>query len=188
MATKSTPYEIKHQDIPGSYAKNVDFEEAFRKIFKALKDHIDDKKYNKALKDFILLVQLANGMRISEAIEACKKIIENEIYELQLEALKGGGARIVRVPPQVPRNWISKLKKVEKWPSKDAIIMYSKRTFGINTHALRHAFITYLARKGVSPQLIARLTGHKKLDMILTYTSKAKAEDIHKKILEELEG
>jgi len=184
---KSTSYEIKHQEIPGSYAKNVDFQEAFKKIFKALRDHIEDKKYNKALKDFILLVQLANGMRISEAIEATKKIIENETYELQLEALKGGEARIVRVPPQVPKNWISKLKKADKWPSKDAVIMYCKRTFGVNTHALRHSFITYMAKKGIPPQLIARMTGHKKLDMILRYTSKAKAEEVHKAVLEELE-
>jgi len=185
MAKKST-YEISHQEVPKSYAKNVDFEEAFKKILKALSDHIEDKKYNKALKDFILLIQLANGMRISEAIEAAKKIIEDGIMELQMESLKHGDVRVVRVPPQVPRVWISKLRRVSEYPSRNAVIMYCKRTFGVNTHALRHAFITYMAKRGVPPQLIARITGHKKLDMILRYTSKAKAEDIHRKILEDL--
>jgi integrase len=58
---------------------------------------------------------------------------------------------------------------------------YLHRRLGINAHSLRYAFITYMLRKGVSPSIIAAITGHKNLNMILKYTERKEAE----KVLEE---
>jgi site-specific recombinase XerD len=55
---------------------------------------------------------------------------------------------------------------------------YAKKTYGFNTHALRYAFVTYLLRRGVSPSIIAKITGHRSLDYILHYTEVKTAEDI----------
>jgi len=44
--------------------------------------------------------------------------------------------------------------------------------------SLRYAFVTYLLSKGVSPSFIARITGHRNLSHILTYTEMKTAEDI----------
>ena len=54
----------------------------------------------------------------------------------------------------------------------------SRRYRGFNSHSLRYAFITYMAKKGVAPQIIAKMTQHAKLDYILHYTSTQKAERI----------
>ena len=61
--------------------------------------------------------------------------------------------------------------------------MWYKRNLDFNTHALRYAFITYLAKQGYSAQLIAKMTGHKKVDYILHYTEKVEAEEILQKII-----
>jgi site-specific recombinase XerD len=69
-----------------------------------------------------------------------------------------------------------RLAKVRK--PKNAIAVYTRKTYGFNTHALRYAFITHLLKKGVSPSIIARITGHASLDYILHYTELKTAEDI----------
>ncbi|MEM4155997.1 MAG: hypothetical protein QXQ38_04645 [Archaeoglobaceae archaeon] len=43
---------------------------------------------------------------------------------------------------------------------------------------MRYAFISYLAKRGVSPQIIAKITRHSKLDMILNYTQEKLADEI----------
>jgi len=48
----------------------------------------------------------------------------------------------------------------------------------LRSHALRYAFITHLLKKGVSPSIIARITGHTSLNYILHYTETKTAEDI----------
>jgi len=53
---------------------------------------------------------------------------------------------------------------------------------GINRHSLRYAFITYLLRKGISPSLIAKITRHKNLNYILTYTQQKTADKILEKL------
>jgi integrase len=58
---------------------------------------------------------------------------------------------------------------------------YLHRRLRINAHSLRYAFITYMLRKGVSPSIIAAITGHKNLNMILKYTERKEVE----KVLEE---
>lgn len=60
----------------------------------------------------------------------------------------------------------------------DKVYHYAKKTYGFNTHSLRYAFISYLAKLGVQPQLIAKITQHSKLDMILNYISQITANQI----------
>ncbi len=77
--------------------------------------------------------------------------------------------------------WLSGTEK-----PKEAIKSYCRRTYGFNTHSLRYAFITYLARKGVAPQIIAKITGHRDLSHILTYTERKTAEDLLRDLFREL--
>ncbi|RLE98603.1 MAG: hypothetical protein DRJ96_00580 [Thermoprotei archaeon] len=65
------------------------------------------------------------------------------------------------------------VKRIKTW---------CRRFLGYNTHALRYAFIGYMARRGVAAQLVARITGHVKLDYILHYTQRVRAEEILEKI------
>ena len=62
---------------------------------------------------------------------------------------------------------------------------FSKKNFGISTHNLRYAFITHMAKKGVSPQIIARITRHTRLDMLITYTQEQIAKDLLREMAKE---
>jgi integrase len=60
--------------------------------------------------------------------------------------------------------------------------VYAKKVLGINTHSLRYARITHMLRNNISPSIVAKITGHKKLDYILTYTQIKTAEEALKNI------
>jgi site-specific recombinase XerD len=47
---------------------------------------------------------------------------------------------------------------------------YAKESYGFNTHSLRYAFITHLLKQGINPAVVSKITGHKNLGYILTYT------------------
>ena len=147
-----------------------------------------EKQYDKALKDLILLVQLVNGSRISEAIEFTEKAILTGEKKLTIKAKKGSNERIMIMPQHISEAEISKIRKwlkISGIPSRDSVRMYCVRRFGINTHSLRYALITYLAKRGVSPQLITHFTGHRKMDFILRYTEKITAEQVILEIVSE---
>jgi integrase len=136
--------------------------------------------------DVILLIQLRNGSRIGEAIEAAKAFCESKAasVRVKVEKHKEGDTRLMVLPEELRnkegRELLAKaclrLEKV-KAPRVD-IADYAKKTFGFNTHALRYAFITFLLKRGVSPSIIAKITGHRSLDYILHYTEVKTAEDI----------
>jgi len=42
--------------------------------------------------------------------------------------------------------------------------VYCRRAYGFNTHSLRYAFVSYLLKRGVSPSIAAKITGHRSLD------------------------
>jgi integrase len=60
--------------------------------------------------------------------------------------------------------------------------VYAKKVLGINTHSLRYARITHMLRNSISPSIVAKITGHKKLDYILTYTQIKTVEEALKNI------
>ena len=137
--------------------------------------------------DVVLLVQLRNGSRIGEAIEAVRQFCSEgkTAVRVRVEKHKDPNDTRLMVLPEELRGAQGKeflysacvrLAKVKR--PKNAIAMYTKKTYGFNTHALRYAFITYLLKKGVSPSIIAKITGHASLDYILHYTEMKTAEDI----------
>jgi integrase len=136
--------------------------------------------------DIVLLVQLRNGSRIGEAVEAVKEFCrtkENAV-RVRVEKHKGNDTRLMVLPEELRgkegREYLAqaclRLTKVKN--PKSAVKEYCRTTYGFNTHSLRYAFITYMLSKGVSPSFIARITGHRNLSHILTYTELKTAEDI----------
>jgi site-specific recombinase XerD len=61
---------------------------------------------------------------------------------------------------------------------KAAVKVYCRRAYGFNTHSLRYAFVSYLLKRGVSPSIVAKITGHRSLDHILHYTEVRLAEEV----------
>jgi integrase len=136
--------------------------------------------------DVVLLVQLRNGSRIGEAIEAVKGFCESKAISVRvrIEKHKEGDTRLMVLPEELRgkegREYLAqaclRLSRVKA--PKYTIAVYCRKTFGFNTHSLRYAYITYLLSKGVNPSIVAKITGHRNLSYILHYTELKTAEDI----------
>ena len=137
--------------------------------------------------DVVLLIQLRNGSRVGEAVDALKEFCESGKIEVYIRVEKhrnSNDQRLMMLPEELRTSqgkillqsacsWISGIEN-----PKAAIKTYCKRTYGFNTHGLRYAFVTYMLGKGVNPSIIAKITGHKNLSYILHYTELKTAEDL----------
>ena len=120
---------------------------------------------------YVLLVQLENAARISEAYEAYMTFLATGMREIPVRVRKRKDEtyRLIMIPPEIPENAPAPV-------SIAAVKVFAREVLGVNTHTLRYARITHMARLGVPAQIIGRITEHKKLDMILRYTQKVEAE------------
>ncbi len=136
--------------------------------------------------DVVLLIQLRNGSRIGEAVEATKAFCNTKDYTVRVtvEKHKGTDTRLMVLPEELRgkegREYLAqaclRLAKTKK--PRDAVREYCRRVYGYNTHSLRYAFITYMLGRGISPSFIAKMTGHRNLSYILHYTETKTAEDL----------
>lgn len=159
---------------PGTWDRGVDFEEAKTEFERILRVETDPVHYSNFA---TLLIQLVNGSRVSEAVEAFNEFLATGGRELKVRVRKRQQPttehREIRIPSAVDQRGNQR--------TVGAVKTFANRQ-GINTHSLRYAFISKLGRDGVMPQIIARITHHKKLDMILRYTQQRVADEL----LEEL--
>lgn len=136
----------------------------------------------------VLLTQLYNGCRVSEACEAILKWLRSGDREVKVKVRKrrDGYERLIVIPSRVIvlRQYLEEFKDVNVDELTLRVKVFASRTLKINTHALRYAWITYMARELKEPaQIIAKISGHKKLDYILHYVEKKEAEEILRKIV-----
>ncbi|MEM4533017.1 MAG: hypothetical protein QXU89_05090 [Desulfurococcaceae archaeon] len=169
--------------------KGVDYETTYNLILKTMLKNIGKNKVN-ACYDAILLIQLRNGLRISEAVRSFKKYLtvgKKELY-IDLSKKKTPEERLVIIPDELYLNQnikktCSELLSTDDKLLKNRAIVYCLRKYRINTHSLRYSFITYLLKQGVNPAIISKITKHSKLDFILTYTQEKLAQEILKHLV-----
>jgi len=160
----------------------------YKQLLTRIKEHYRRKAFKHYTYAVILLIQLRNGARVSEAIEALRKFIETGTrkVEVRVRKHKRPEFRLMVLPKELsPRDLLPcspVLEEADDKKLKKRVQLYARKELGINTHSLRYAFITYLLKKGVSPSIIAKITHHKNLNYILTYTQQKTAD----KILEDL--
>jgi len=135
----------------------------------------------------VYAIQLRNGARISESVDAFNNFINNNfkkkegkiITEVRVRKKKKEEYRVIIYPEFIPFNLINKLKKYRLGINTLKAKVACLRILGVNTHTLRYARISFLAEKGVNPSIIAKITHHSKLDFILTYTQEKIAEKVN---------
>lgn len=122
----------------------------------------------------VLLTQASNGCRVGEAIEALKQFeaTGNREARVTVEKRRDKAERLIVIPQQIDRALIVKEDLV-----KSRVKMYAKRKLGINTHSLRYAWITAQVKNNVNPGMIAAITGHKNLNMLMHYIQKKQGEE-----------
>jgi Phage integrase family. len=162
----------------------VDFEYAYTRLLRYLERSRGLSKCYNA----VLLIQLRNGSRVSEAVRAFKEFLRTKRLELTVRLSKSRRerVRVVVIPRELASTDLSEcyeLLDVSDKALRDRVVNYCRRRHKFNTHSLRYAFITYLLKIGVNPALVSKITGHTKLDYILTYTQEKLAGEILKHLL-----
>jgi len=171
-----------------SWDLGLEYKRIYRLLLTKIRAHYKRRGFKHYTYSIILLIQLRNGARVSEAIEALKRFIESgeRKVEVRVRKHKNPEYRLMVLPRELSHKDLLPcrpiLQEVSEEKLKKRIQLYARRELGINTHSLRYAFITHLLKKGISPSLIAKITHHRNLNYILTYTQQKTAN----KILEEL--
>lgn len=136
----------------------------------------------------IAFVTVLNGSRIGETITALLSWAENGKREqrVRVQKRKDRYMRLIIIPdsvrqykqlreeyPEMQKEYHNLANVAEHW---------IKHRLRYNVHALRFAWITAMANH-MHPQEIARITGHKKLELILLYTQRQGAEHKHRELV-----
>jgi integrase len=163
--------------------RGIDYEEAYAKILR----HLAKSEPPTSCYDAILLIQLRNGLRVSEAVQAFKEFLAQRALEVEVQVSKKRHpeTRLAIIPRELLDARLAGCRDLLSLDGEKLVMRvkkYSRRRYGFNTHSLRYAFITFLLRQGVNPSIIAKITKHSRLDFILTYTQEKTAEEILKKL------
>jgi hypothetical protein len=169
--------------IEHTWDYSVDFLEAKKVLMSAYKQLFNMNLMPYEAYVAILLIQLVNGARIGEAIRAFKTFVQSGQKEFQLQAEKHGNARFF-VIPDVIKNRLSykSMLNISDENLRARIRMFALKYLKCNTHSLRYALISYLAKNAVDTVIIAKITGYKKLDRIVRYTQTKDAIEILRKL------
>mgnify|MGYP001770612627 CR=1 FL=1 len=169
--------------IEHTWDYSVDFLEAKKVLTSAYKQLFDLNLMPYEAYVAILLIQLLNGARIGEAIRAFKTFAESGQREFQLQAEKHGNTRFFIIP-DVIRNRLAykSVLTINDDKLEARIRMFALKYLKCNTHSLRYALISFLAKNATDPALIAKITGHRKLERIIQYTQTKDALDILRKL------
>jgi site-specific recombinase XerD len=135
-------------------------------------------KYPHACYDAILLTQLRNGSRVSEAVRSFREFLMTKTIEVSVRVSKrkDNAQRLMVIPRELINTNninIDICKELLIFNDKrliDRVKHYAKRVYGFNTHSLRYAFITHLLKQGINPAVVSKITGHKNINYVLTYT------------------
>jgi len=133
--------------------------------------------------DAILLVQLRNGARVSEAVRAFFQFLRKKSLEVEVRVSKKKREelRLVIIPEELLSLDLSLCHALLERGERRVVASvknYCRRTYRVNTHSLRYAFITHLLRQGINPAIIAKITHHSNLDFVLHYTQRKEAERV----------
>lgn len=135
----------------------------------------------------ILLTELSQSCRISEAIDAliqwAKQKGELDFVQVRVRKRKDVYWRDVFIPKTVLDDAGSIRRALNKLEFSDKLVdrlIHFSRYHLYNTHALRHAGITNQGESGVPDQVIAVGTGHKKVEHVRIYTQRSAARKILK--------
>lgn len=182
--------------VLGKWDKDIDYNIAKLQLLKQLESlgnllsSIMPNKNLRLGKRFLYVaiayLQLTNGMRVSEAIEAMRKYVQINKENFEIVAEKTHLNRPVYVPSEIAK-WKAVLRLyADLLPriSRHSIGMFLKQNFGWNTHSLRYAFIKYAIQKGYSAEQIAHITAHKKLQTTFEYSRKLQANELLRKLVE----
>lgn len=134
----------------------------------------------------ILLAQLVNGSRISEAVQAIIQFAADKKREQRVDARKRRAhkkARIFIVPKTVKAGFFDVLKGRTEKQITNGVMQFALNHHRINTHSLRYAFVSYQNRKGTPATVTAGIMRHSNVSMIEHNSRDQEADDLFREML-----
>jgi len=204
--------------ISTGFDRGIDFK-SMKKLFIAEYEKIinsinelseDDRNYvskrrkliNRLIYLFIAMIQLRNGSRISEAVEAFILFMDSENFEDKV-IVKIAKSKSIKYKKDTkeqyetktryrkmifPNKWfdidfISDMKfyleHIDKERLKKRVLDFLLLNFNCNTHSLRYSFINYmLYDQKKEMTLIAKFVGHVDVSQLVRYTQQKNTEQI----------
>jgi len=174
---------LGRKKIEHTWDYSVDFLEAKKVLTNAYKELYDRNLMPYEAYVAILLIQLVNGARIGEAIRAFKTFVESGQREFQLQAEKHGNMKFFIIPDVIKNKQSYRyILTISDKKLSARIRMFARKYLKSNTHSFRYALISFLAKNGTDPAIIAKITGHKELKRIIQYTQLKDAVEIQRKL------
>lgn len=200
----------KDSKIAQGFDRNVSFKKMKKKLIREFKNIGDDykeisendryfktkceKALNKQIYLLISMIQLRNGSRISEAVEAVYNFLKNN--DLSEKAIvKIAKSKSIKYKRETgeqyttktrfrkmtfPASWVeienfdnikNQIINIKKNKLRKRVLDYLLKRFKCNTHSLRYSFINYMLyeqKKEIG--LIAKMIGHSNLNQLVRYT------------------
>jgi len=165
--------------------KGLDYDEMLERIKENVNEltppesELEEKKLSYWV---ILAIQLTNGLRISEAIEATRKWLKTGKSTIEVKVRKKRGKqeyRPVKIPKFVrkTREYLDYVLEIREDKIERRIVSWASK-HGINTHSVRYAWVTKKLKEGVNPAIVASALRHSKLDMLMKYVQKIEADKL----------
>lgn len=144
--------------------RGLDLVKTYKYLSELYTKEEDQKRRDKLA---VLIIQLRNGCRISEAIKAYEEFVQtgNRVLKVEVGKKKKKTYRDVVVPDFIvrPERIVAKISRTNMWN-------FAKEVLNTNTHSIRYAFITHLAAlENVNPAIIAKIVCHSNLENLVTY-------------------
>jgi Phage integrase family. len=164
----------------GGWDKGLDYDSFIKVLLRARQEAREHRtrRSRKALRNInIMLIQLTNGLRVSEAIECYNRFLETGEREIPVRVAKSKNRFRMCLIPSFIDSLDVELTRDLKPISVTSLGCYAIRKFKTNTHSLRYAFINKMLKEGLDPATVAKIVGHRKLDTILTYIQEKRAKE-----------
>jgi hypothetical protein len=177
-----------------SWDKRINFDEWDQRFKNDLHDLAKEKEYyelkrkpipatvlKRLLYTSILLTQIENGSRISEAVESILDFKESSERVQKIRARKRKKNNrgkdvdvLIKIPSAVKKQYLMLDYPFEK--TLNGVKMFAVRYYRINTHSLRYSWIAKMGREGIPTNLISKAIWHMNIQTIENYTAEDEAD------------
>jgi hypothetical protein len=163
-------YRLQDCEEASLFDKCIDYEKFTRVVLELFNEVIELRarsklKTPKVWSSYlgVIIIILANGLRIREALRAAKRFYEYGDRRFSIQAEKGGDIRNVIIPEFLEREDLEHLYKELIKHGEDKVMprveMWLYSVFKVNPHSLRYSYIRYHSLGGSSIERLAKGLG-----------------------------
>lgn len=199
--------ESEEEKMVTGFDRGVDYvtmRDKLKDAYKKLHDDYNSGLVRKVIYTLIAMIQLRNGSRISEAVEAFKGFMNNPDHldtKVMVKIAKSKTRKIKKdtgeafmtktryrkmafpvewvIIPIVGLEEIKEFLNTDKGNLKKRVLDHLLKNYNCNTHSLRYACINYLLyTQNKQTTVVAKFVGHSNVNQLVRYTQNQEADKL----------